>query len=81
MVCLFNKFVELGLLVYVKSTVWKDTDGCAKQYTSALDIYLTTVLSSEYGIIIDRSINAPVHGKNVVVVLMLLTNESIRSNN
>ena len=31
-----------------------------------MDIYLTTVLSSLYGIIVDCAINAPVHGNNVV---------------
>ena len=31
-----------------------------------MDIYLMTFLSSLYGIIIDRSINSPGHGKNVV---------------
>ena len=48
------------------STVWEYTNGCAKQYRSDLDIYLMTVLSSSYGIIMDRAINAPGHGKNVV---------------
>ena len=48
------------------STVWEDTDGCSKQYRWALDIYLMTVLSSLYGIIMDRAINVPGHGKNVV---------------
>ena len=31
-----------------------------------LDIYLTTVFSSSYGIITDRTINAPGHGNNAV---------------
>ena len=48
------------------SKVREDTDGCAKQYMCALAIYLMTVLSSSYGIIMDREINAPGHGKNVV---------------
>ena len=48
------------------STVWEDTDGCAKKYKCALAIYLMTVLSSSYGITMDRTINAPVHGNNVV---------------
>ena len=48
------------------STVWEDTDGCAKQYRCDLDTYLMTVLSSSYGIIMDRAINAPGHGNNVV---------------
>ena len=47
------------------STVWKDTGGCAKQYKCGLDIYLITVISSSYGIIMYCAINAPGHGKNV----------------
>ena len=46
----------------VISTVWEDTDGCAKKYRCDLDIYLMTVLSSSYGIIMDRAIIEPVHG-------------------
>ena len=49
------------------STVWEDTDGCAKQYRCALDIYLMTVLSYSYGIIMDCSINAPGHVKMPLV--------------
>ena len=48
------------------STVWEDTNGCAKQYKCALAIYLMIVLSSSYGIIMDHEINAPRHGKNFV---------------
>ena len=46
------------------STVWEDTNGCAKQYMCALAIYLMTVLSSSYGIIMDREINATGHVNN-----------------
>ena len=48
------------------STLWEDNDGCAKQYLCALAIYLMTVFSYSYGIIMDRAINAPDHGNNVV---------------
>ena len=47
------------------STVLEDTDSCAKQYICALVIYLMTVLSSSYGIIMYISINAPGNGNNV----------------
>ena len=50
----------------VMSTVWEDTDGCAKQYRCALSINLMTLLSSSYGIIMDFTINAIIHGNNVV---------------
>ena len=48
------------------STLWEDTNGCAKKYRCALDIYLMLVISSSYGIIIYRAINSPGHGNNVV---------------
>ena len=40
--------------------------GCAKQYKCALGIYLFTVLSYLYGVIMDHAINAPGHRNNVV---------------
>ena len=63
---LFKTFFKSVILVYGMSTVWENTDGCAKQYRFALGIYLINVWSSSYGVIIDRAINAPVHGNNVV---------------
>ena len=66
MVHLLKTFLESGWLVSGMSTVWENTGGCAKKYRCALAIYLMTVLSSSYGIIIDRAINAPVYGNNVV---------------
>ena len=48
------------------SKLWEDTNGCAKQYRCALDIYLLNVLSYLYGIIIDCEINASVTINNVV---------------
>ena len=47
------------------TTVWGDTDGCEKQYMCALYIYLMTVLSYLYGIVMDCEINAPGNEKNV----------------
>ena len=54
--------LDSGILVPCISTVWEDTDGCVKQYMCALAIYLMTVLSSAYGIIMDPKINAPSYG-------------------
>ena len=48
------------------SKVLEDTDGCAKKYRCTFYIYLMTVLSSLYGIIMDNSMNAPGHGNNAV---------------
>ena len=48
------------------STEWEDTDGGANKYMCALAIYLITMLSSLYVIIMDSAINVPCHGNNVV---------------
>ena len=57
---------ESGILVSGMSTVWENTYGCAKKYSWYLSVYLMTVLSSSYGIIVDIEINTPGHGNNVV---------------
>ena len=56
------------------STVWEYTGGCSNQYMGDLDIHLITLLSYLYGVIMDRTINTPGHGKIVLMGLMLLTN-------
>ena len=58
---IFKTFLESGILVSGVSTVWEDKNGCAKQYMCALAVYLMTVLSSSYGIIIDCAINVTNH--------------------
>ena len=48
------------------STIWENTDGCAEQYICASVLYLMSVISHIYSLIIDRGISAPRHGKEVV---------------
>ena len=62
-----KKKLESGILVSGMSTVWEDIDGGTNQYKRALPIYLMTVLSSSYGIIMDHAVNAPVHGKMLLM--------------
>ena len=46
--------------------IWENTDGCDEQYICASAIYLLSVMSQCYSIIIDRGISAPGHVKEVV---------------
>ena len=48
------------------STIWENTDGCVEQYRCASALYLMSVMSQTYSIIIDRGISEPGHGKEVV---------------
>ena len=48
------------------SKIWENTDGCAEQYRCASALYLMSVMSQNYSIIIDPGISAPGHGKEVV---------------
>ena len=46
--------------------IWENTDGCAEQYRCASTLYLISVISKFYSIIIDQGISAPGNGKEVV---------------
>ena len=61
MVHLLKTFLESVKLVSGMLTIGEDTGGYAKRYRCPLGIYLMTVLSSLYSIIMDRAINAPGH--------------------
>ena len=47
-------------------TMWDQTDGCAKQYRCSIAYYLMSYLSTSFKIVIDRYIDTPGHGKDVV---------------
>ena len=55
----FITIFESVILVSGMSTVWEDTVDCTKKYRYALDIYLMTMLSCLYGIVMDLAINVP----------------------
>jgi hypothetical protein len=47
-------------------TVYNATDGCGKQYRSAMTLYLLSLIATEFDLTIDRTIGAPGHGKDIV---------------
>ena len=49
-----------------KSTIWYKTYGCPEQYRCATVLYLLSVLSHAYNIVIDHRVEAPGHGKYIV---------------
>ena len=49
------------------SKVWENTDGCAEQYICASKIYLMSVMTQFYSVIIDRGISAPGNVKELVI--------------
>ena len=51
--------------------MWGQTDGCAKQYRCCIAYYLMSFLSKPYQIVLDRAVDTPGHGKDVVYALML----------
>ena len=46
--------------------IWDQTDGCAKQYRCSIAYYLISYLSTSYQIVLDRAVDTPGHGKDVV---------------
>ena len=47
-------------------TMWDQTDGCANQYRCSIAYYLMSYLSKSYQNFVDRAVDTPVHGKDVV---------------
>ena len=43
------------------STIWENTDGCDENDRCATTLYLMSMLSQEFSVIIDRGISAPGH--------------------
>ena len=50
-------------------TIWYNIYGCAEHYICATALYLLSILSQSYNIIIDRGISAPGHVREVVDLL------------
>ena len=48
--------------------MWDQTDECAKKYRCSIAYYQMSYLSKSYQIVLDRSIDSPGHGKDVVDV-------------
>ena len=48
------------------STIWENNDGCAEQYCCATALYLLSMLSHEYNIIMDSGVGSLVHDREVV---------------
>ena len=65
-----KRFIELlkerKVLASSLSVILENTDGCAEKYRCASELYLMSVMSQCYSVIIDRGISAHGHGKEVV---------------
>ena len=48
------------------STIWGNINGCDNNYICATSLYLISMLSQAFYVIIDRGISAPGHVKEVV---------------
>ena len=47
-------------------TMWDQINRCAKQYRCSIAYYLISYLSTSYQIVLDRAVDTPGHGKDVV---------------
>ena len=54
------------VLFYDMSNTWVNTDGCVEQYCCETSLYLLSMLTNAYNIIIYRSVGDPGHGRDVI---------------
>ena len=57
---------NMNVITKHRTRIYDHTDGCSAQYRSANAIFLMTILSINHGVIIDRMVHAPGHGKGKV---------------
>ena len=63
---------QRNILYSELSTLWENTDGCAENYRCDAALYLMSMLSQAFSVIIDRGISAPRHIREVVDELQLI---------
>ena len=63
---MMTELIMKGLLTPNRSTIFEVTDGCGKQYRCGNALMYLSALARKHGIIIDRAVDAPGHGKGVV---------------
>jgi hypothetical protein len=78
LILLLNKLCGTGEVKTRKTVILDHSDGCSKQYRCGTALYLLSVLSSQFGVTIDRMIGAPGHGKDVVDALNATTKKFIK---
>ena len=47
-------------------TMWYQTDGCRNQYMCSITYYMMSFLSKYYQIVLNRDVDTPGHGNDVV---------------
>ena len=64
--CLILLLKDKTVLTTYLNKIWRNTDGCAEHNRCASALYLMSIMSQCYSIMIDQGISAPWHGKEVV---------------
>ena len=72
-----TEILDQVMIKQESTTMWEETDGCAKQYRCATAMYLLLLISVRFNIVIDRAVRTPGHGK-VVVNGLNATDESLK---
>ena len=57
---------QRNIMLNTLSTIWENTDGCADHYRCATALYLMSMLSQAFFVIIDYGISVPGHGIELV---------------
>ena len=64
--CIIELFKQHNLMSNMLIKIWENTDGCAEHYKCSTSLQLMSMLSHEFYVIIDHSISAPGHVRELV---------------
>ena len=57
---------QRNIMSNILITTWERMDGCDEQYRCSTELYRMPIMSQAFSVIINRSISAPGHGREVV---------------
>ena len=61
-----NFLKQRKIMSNILITTWERMDGCDEQYRCSTELYRMSIMSQAFSVIINRSISAPGHGREVV---------------
>ena len=60
-ICVINNIIK-----HYVSTIWGETDGCAKRYVCETAFYLFSIIVASFSMLIDCAVEAPGNGEDFV---------------
>ena len=74
-----NILVTKNIITKYVNKTWKENNGCSKQYRRETYLYFLSIIYVGFNVIINRTVGARVHGKDVVYSLNVADKQYLKN--